>query len=342
MRLFQLLLASCFLASAACSSGAGTEDAAPIACTGSGRFIVAGFTVVTAYPSDGTTTGLSEELRNDIYDGLAYGNGRVVALGIGGRVLVSDDRGVTFTSADGSSGIESYEALFRRNRFLAVGRDLASTNDAPRSLVVASDDGETWAPIAEPLDGGSFIAFDASDDAIVAVLLPTSESSGGGALYRYTDATGWNPVTPLDGPRYGDVLHDGKSFLAIASRDPATDRGVLARSSDDGVTFELSDMDTGFVGLTFDAGRYLASGFKRVAISEDLTTWRLSEFEAPSTRPEDAERWYFYKMAHDGCNYLAAGGLHGWNAQSSDGMVWTDQLGPTHGSLLEVIHVPEE
>ncbi len=335
MRSCSLLLAVGLLASAGCAS-VEAPDSSTVAC--SGRFIVAGFSVVQTTHPDGSHSSLPEELRNDIYDGLAFGKGRVVALGIGGRVVVSDDRGATFSSPAGSSGIESYELLFRRGQFIAVGRDLESTHDAPRALVVASSDGETWKPITTPLEGGYFEAFDASDDAIVAV----GGGELGGGLYRYTDVTGWQRVTPVDGPHYGDVLHDGQAFLAIAASDPGTGRGSLARSSDDGITFQGSDIEPDLVSLTMDAGRYLASGFKRVALSDDALTWRTTSFEAPSSRPENANDWYFYKVAHDGCQYMAVGGLDGWNATSSDGVLWTDQLGPTHGSLLEVIHVPDE
>jgi hypothetical protein len=335
MRFHSLVLAGSLAASTGCSSGA--EPQTSLADC-SGRFIVAGFRVVMTTHPDGTSSSLPDELKDDIYDGLAYGKGRVVALGIGGRVVVSNDRGATFSSPPTSSGVEPYELLFRRGRFIAVGRDLASSEEAPRALVVASDDGETWEPMSEALDGGFFEAFDASDDAIVAV----GGGELGGGLYRYTDAAGWERVTPVDGPRYQDVHHDGRTFLAIAADDPATGRGVLARSSDDGRTFDGSDFEPGFVSLTMDSGRYLASGFKRVAVSDDASTFRTIEFEAPSSRPEDANDWYFYKVAHDGCDYMAVGGLMGWTATSSDGVAWTDRLGPTHGSLLEVIHIPDE
>lgn len=299
---------------------------------------MAGFRVVATTKPDGGYFGLPDELKDDIYDGLDYGNGRVVALGIGGRVVVSDDRGETFTSPAVSSGIESYELLFRRNRFIGVGRDLASTTEMPRALVVASNDGSAWAPLTAPLDGGSFIAFDASESAILAVGSKELDY----ALYRHTEVTGWQRVTPMDGPTYADVYYDGTAFLAIASNDPVTNRGVLARSVDDGMTFELSDMDPKYESITASSGQYMVSGFKRVAISDDAKSWQVTDFEAPSSRPEDANSWYFFKVAYDGCDYLAVGGIDGWMARSPDGVTWFDELGPTHGSLLEVIHVPAE
>jgi len=336
MRLLWPTLLCGFAVCTTLSCGGGETKAPEPACT-PGRFVMAGFRVVWTTNPDGSWSTIPDDLQASYYDGLAYGKGRLVALGDDGRVVISDDRGATFYRANGSSGVEAYELHFRRDRFIAVGRDLASTQDAPRGLVVASEDGLSWAPITPPLDGGFIEAFDASDGALVVV--------GGGALagslHRYTEAAGWQVVSATGGPAYRGVFHDGQAFLAIASDDPETGRGALARSTDDGVTFEVRDLEPGFVSLSASGGHYFATGFKKVAISEDAASFRTFEFEAPSNRPEDADAWYFYKMAHDGCGFLAVGGLHGWNAKSADGKAWADQLGPTHGNLLEVIHVPE-
>ena len=298
---------------------------------------MAGYGVVITTNPDGSSSAAPDELKNAYFDGLAYGKGRVVALGDQGNVVLSDDRGATYFAPEGASGIEAFEMHFRRDEFIAVGRDLG-TSETTRALCVHSKDGSAWTALTPPLDGGYFEAFDASDTAIVAV----GAGNLGGTLHRYTEAAGWQPATPAGGPKYSDVFYDNGTFLAIASDDPATGRGALARSTDDGLTFQISDMEPGFVSISKESGIYLASGFKRVAISQDASSWQITELEAPSNRPEDANDWYFYKMAYDGCQFLAAGGLHGWNASSTDGSAWTDKLGPTHGNLLEVISLPAE
>jgi hypothetical protein len=54
--------------------------------------------------------------------GLAYGNGRLVAVGDGGNIAYSDDLGATWTAATGSKGEANYEeVVFGRNKFIAVG-----------------------------------------------------------------------------------------------------------------------------------------------------------------------------------------------------------------------------
>jgi hypothetical protein len=335
-RLSLPILLGCLPTLTACSGApAETKPPAPQCST---HFVMAGYGVVLSTHPDGTKSSAPEELTNAYFDGLAYGKGRLVALGDQGDVVLSDDFGATYFAPGGTSGVESYELHFRRDEFIAVGTDLDPAAPATRALCVHSEDGSTWTAMAPPLDGGYFEAFDASDTAIVAVL--AGDTSG--TLHRYTDAAGWQQVSPAGGPKYRDVFYDNGTFLAIATSDPATGRGALARSSDDGLTFEVSDMEDGFVSISKESGKYIASGFKKVAVSDDASSWQIHEFEAPSTRPEDAQSWYFYKMAYDGCQFLAVGGLHGWTAKSTDGSTWTDELGPTHGNLLEVIHIPGE
>jgi hypothetical protein len=298
--------------------------------------VLAGFLVVHTEAADGQRFTIPDEMRDAYFDGLAYGNGRLVALGDDGRAIISDDRGETF-AWPGNAPLESFELLFRRGEFIAVGRDLDSTWEAPRGAVAASADGVEWQLMSAGIDGGYLGAFDASETAIVAV-------GGGdleGTLHRYTDAGGWQQVSPTGGPKYEDVLYDNGAFLAIASNDPATSRGALARSTDDGQTFVLTETEPGLMSLTHDAGRYLASGAKRIAISDDAVNWSVTTIEAPSDRPETINDWYFYKVAHDGCAYRAVGGIDGWMARSNDGIVWTDELGPSHGNLLEVIALPD-
>lgn len=162
----------------------------------------------------------SEEFSEPMLGIHVTATGRAFAFGSFGRVMVSDDRGKTWTMKDVGAGDWHYYAMASddRGHIMLVGE---------QGLVVRSkDNGETWSKV-EPFYPGSFFGVLKLENAWLAYGLR-------GRLFRSADGENWTelespiPVSLFDGV----VLRSGRVLLVGQG-------GTVLSSINDGRTFSV-------------------------------------------------------------------------------------------------------
>jgi hypothetical protein len=297
-----------------------------------GAFVAVGSIGTVARSRDGITWDNSFDAGwQTTWDGVAYESGRLVALGIAGEVLTSVDA-ADWQLGSRSTGLEAFDLQSAGNELLAAG----ATLETRQAVVLRSADAENWQPMGTPLPNGFFAAIAPHEGVIVAVAsVFTADAQGRRqkALFRAEAGQDWELVVPWSsepGAMLEDVTY-GERFVAVGDR-------VVATSSD-GRTWVASPLEAHFTAVGFGGDRYVAVGFDTSATSADAMSWTLAPLRPPHAPPEI--RFAMEAIAYGRCRFFAVGGPEGWNATSHDGATWTAGLGPTHGSFLEVVFVPE-
>jgi hypothetical protein len=105
-------------------------------------------------------------------------------------------------------------------------------------VLVSSDDGENWQPLAKPPSAEHVYALlETSDDTLYA---GGARTDGSGAVYRFTGADVWENTGALDNATGVYALLEGANQVLYAGAGLTDNTGRVFLSSDDGQSWEAS------------------------------------------------------------------------------------------------------
>jgi hypothetical protein len=194
------------------------------------------------------------------YYGLAYGNGKVVVVGAGGRVAVTSD--LTYWGYPSTGTVEDLlGAVYGNSGFVAVG-----TN----GTVLKSSDGAAWASAVwtqqNPKPAGTLNDVAFANAAYVTV-------GAGGLILNSRDAATWTGVESGTTATLNGITY-GSKFVAVGQI------GTILNSTDGTIWSQVSSGTTATLyGITYGNGKYIAAGTNgTILVSSDGASWS----QAPS------------------------------------------------------------
>jgi hypothetical protein len=285
----------------------------------------------------------------------AFGNGRTVAVGEGGTVVIS------------TNGIDWATVVFgNRHTFTRVtfGNGLfAALAESHEPIVFTSPDGLNWAAHGLP-----FAAVSSLDFVNGEFLMAGYNANTQFLLGRSADCTAWDvePITGLFPNPPKSIAYGNGVYVSITagelvvSQDSHTwtrrfipssfnrvifANGLFAASSRNGEVWTSTDgrhwfaRNTGIVhgdglsgdvnGLAYGLGQFTAVGDDGVIVrSLDGTTWQLLN----STTSKN-----LHDIVFDGTKFIACG-LYGALLTSQNGITWTDRRGGKTKDLYGIIY----
>ena len=255
-------------------------------------------------------------------NGVAFGNGACVAVGVSGSILRSGDGAAWAVQASGISNI-LYGISFGAGRFVAVGesgRVLRSLNGS-NWLASTVNSNAQFSSVAH--GNGTFVTVGDSYD-------PISGESGP-VVYTSPDGASWTRSTvPLFFSSSRVVFGNGR--FVVASQDFDTGQ-FRVFSSTDGMTWTCHASNIGYSQISFGAGEFLTFGSDdvenaTVALSTDAANWFVEDLGA-FDNPDGP-------LACGGDTFVTVGygGVH----SSISGLSWTNRV-PAGGVPPSVLNV---
>jgi hypothetical protein len=240
------------------------------------------------------------------FSGIAYGNGRFVAVSNGSTTLRHSTDGITWTSVTiGSSGLSGI--VYANGKFVAVGGELSGSTFVTN--VQVSTNGISWTRYNP--------AFQIQAKAITygnGLFVAVAFGGPGNRVMTSPDGINWTQRTPSANNDWQSVAYGNGKFVAISSN--GTNRvmystngtswtGVNVNLGSNAITFAEGKFTTGTYystdgitwtattmspiipfGITYGNGIFVAvgqAGTNRIAISEDALSWTL--VTAPELNP---------------------------------------------------------
>lgn len=231
------------------------------------------------------------------YSGIAYGNGKFVAVSNGSTSIMHSSDGVTWTSVTvGSFGLS--DVVYANGKFVAVGGELSGSTLITNIQV--STDGVTWTRYT-PSFQIQLKAITYGNGLFVAV----ANSGAVNRLATSPDGINWTQRTPAANNDWQSVAYGNGKFVAISSNGtnrtmystdginwtgiavtPNSNSIIFADGkfttgknySTDGITWTNSTLEFSPFGIAYGNGLFIAvgqSGTNRIAISTDGITWQL-------------------------------------------------------------------
>ena len=292
--------------------------------------------------------------------GVAYGNGKFVALSPSGHITTSDD-GLTWVKQLGITTKSLNGVAYAEGNFVAVGSVSANSGLPTKPLVLRSSDGGIWEDVspesAPPLGriahgSGTFVALSSPSVQPGAILTSadgrtwsrTNLSTAGGVLnvtyggdqfvvvgQRGTaltspDGISWaaqSSQTTLD---LAGVAYGNRAFVAVGG-SPNYFSSVLL-SSPDGRTW-TAHPDTGYrlMGVAFGNGIFVAvRWYGSVLVSKDGTTWS-AHTDGSRTERASVSSSPLREVVYGQGRFVAFGDRDtAW--ASYDGRTWTELENP--------------
>lgn len=282
---------------------------------GNGIIVIVSEDGWVATSADGLAWSLPEQLEGRV-DQLFFGGGLFLALmpaetGEDSTVLASAD-GLTWDSLEERIGGTVTDVSFSNGMFVAV---------SSASALVVSYDGANWFELGSiPLDEGSrpvSVLFGGNRFLALVIL-----RNGDAQVLVSLNGVDWSPqlnARPPNGLVYGNGV-----FVLYGTTTYTSSNGVRWDSSEQDV---LSALPT---SVAFGHGRFVAVGGNRVLLSFDGVTWTPVEITGTQRLPTGiyyaggmflAPSWPEYdpvtRLPMKGCILL-----------STDGVAWTEHLGP--------------
>jgi len=238
---------------------------------GNGTFAAVGANGTIAVSSDGISWNTTLSGAGDDFKAVRYGDGVFIALGTGGSVYTSDDKGNSWNPKVIGHSISYRHITFGGGLYMAVGDNGA----------LVSSDGKNWTKkYADGLKG--LIGVTYGDNMFVAV------SSTGGIFATKNNGDEWEMVDPpvggdtLVGVAYNDVI---KCFVAMGKTGapyPAiyTSDDGLKWTRHSGQTVTWNNMNVQPTSIVFAGGKFWAGSTEsgQIYTSDNIgTQWTIVE-----------------------------------------------------------------
>jgi len=287
---------------------------------GNGLFVAAGGAGVIATSPDGTNwTKRTSGILMSYLSGIAYGNGRYVAVGDpldSGPIITSPD-GINWSDSlyqpgPGGSG-EVKCVTYGNGLFVATGEFLET-----------SPDGINWTRRFGA--GGEGIVFAQN-------LFVTADGSRGNytAMSASKDGASWNQTT-FTGGLFSKIAYGNGQFVAVGGGINGNSGGSILMSSDATNWSELDNMTPqGFVGVAFGNNQFVAvtSGGETL-ISPDGTSWPLPNGSGINF---DSGNDIILSLTFGNGQFVAGGARLKYS--SSDGVSWTTHIAGTDQAIVQ-------
>jgi hypothetical protein len=233
--------------------------------------------------------------------GIAFGNGKYVAVGTAGTIITSTD-GVKWSA--GSSGIteDIISVVWGKDKYVAVSKD---------TTILYSFDGIAWDTI---LFHNIFRAVTWGNNLFVAL-------GNYGQILTSPDGISWTERASNNYDSYMSAIWTGTKFVVVGSSWPQMDifYSVIV-SSNDGIVWTRQVYTSGngslyppFSSIIWNNQQYYAiANNERIYASSDLNTWT----QCP------IDETFIYAMTF-GNDRITTVGSYGRILNSSDGLTWT-------------------
>ncbi len=263
------------------------------------------------------------------YSGIAYGNGKFVAVSNGSFSLLHSNNGVTWTTVTvGSYGLS--DVIYANGKFVAVGAEFSGVDLITN--VQVSTDGVNWTRYTPFTNGPALKAITYGNGLFVAVA-----NGGGNRVVTSPDGISWTLRNASNnGNSWQSVAFGNNTFVAIANT--GTNRTMY---SSDGINWTGLNLNIGTNKIIFGGGKFTTgqnystngiswtnasvinfppfgiaygngifvaigqAGTDRIAISTDAATWQL--VTAPALNSWTTLTYGDYKfvgLSSDGTNRL--------------------------------------
>jgi PKD repeat protein len=239
-------------------STGGTYSVDLIATDSRGGVTTTSHSITITDPLDTWTTRTSGTALalNDI----AFGGGKLVAVGAKGTYRISTDGGASWgtggTVAASSANIYLYGLIHDGTNFVVAGEDYDFSVSAWKGVIYTSPDGTTWtrrhysgATLKDvAFGGGVYVA-----------------TGNAGALWRSTNATTWSPISSGVAVNLNGVAYGNGGFVSVGAASNGSSGTVL--TSPDGNTWTNTSaaaglgVNQGFYDAEYCNDRFLASGW---------------------------------------------------------------------------------
>ncbi|MBI3867987.1 MAG: immunoglobulin domain-containing protein [Verrucomicrobia bacterium] len=258
---------------------------------GDGRFVAVGSRGAIVVSTNGVDWSVHRLKAEVELSGVAFGNGLYVA--VGERNILVSREGVSWeTSFIGPPLLSLSSVAFGNDRFVAAGR----------SRILTSKDGLQWADARFSAAGArGFLDVAFGNGTFVAV-------GANGSLWISTDGVDWSPSSAGPVGNMESVAYGNGRFVAVGAQGSilTSTTGVSWKSRDSSVTTTLR-------GIAFGNGKYVAVGSKGSILSSvGASDWKKED----SGTPDRLESIVF------GDGVFVAVGENGTALYSVDGARW--------------------
>lgn len=296
---------------------------------GNGTYVAVGAVgTILITPDRGTTWSLKTSATTKDLKAVAFGSTTFVAVGNSGTIRTSTDNGLTWQAAVSNVTRDLYNITFGNGLFVAVGY---------MGTIVTSPDGTTWTKRISGLENDSYwtnelrgINYDSASGTFTAV-------GSAGAYLTSPDGIIWTSKRKGTTNTLSDVTYANNTFVTVGAL------GTVL-TSPDGKNWSDRSIVTPGISLSLGGVAYGNSTFAAAGQSYDTTTYQATNVVYVSP---DGITWT--KKTAPGANALAnitfgngvfvAGGMNGIIVSSADnGDTWTSRTSGIAGKITGVAY----
>ena len=166
-----------------------------------------------------------------LWENIAFGAGKWIAMTNGRTVAVSNDSLLTWQTADLPEACEWEDIVYGDGLWVAV------SPDATQGKVMTSTDGLNWTQGPTPDETQSWKSVTYGNGRFVAVACDFADATS--STMWSDDGINWNIVSPVVNSLWVKVAYGKGQFVAVSIND------IAMSSSDFGLTWDLADTPTG-------------------------------------------------------------------------------------------------
>ena len=166
-----------------------------------------------------------------LWENIAFGAGKWIAMTNGGTVATSNDSLLTWQTASLPEDCEWEDVVYGDGLWVAV------SPDATQGKVMTSTDGLNWTQGPTPDETQSWKSVTYGNGRFVAVACDFADATS--STMWSDDGINWNIVSPVVNSLWVNVAYGKGQFVAVSIND------IAMSSSDFGLTWDLADTPTG-------------------------------------------------------------------------------------------------